>query len=75
MVIEVLSNKKRNSRLTVPHYNHNLPVCHGFQILLYGASTYYEAYVDTNVDNNYMSNVVKYSVTEAKEIEDDCNDD
>ena len=36
---------------------------------------YYEAYVDTHVDNNYMSNVVKFTVDEAKEIEGDCNDD
>ena len=36
---------------------------------------YYEAYVDTNVDNNYMSNVVKFTVADAKEIEGDCNDD
>lgn len=36
---------------------------------------YYEAYVDTHIDNNYMSNVVGFTVVEAKEIEGDCNDD
>ena len=36
---------------------------------------YYEAYVDTAVDNAYMSNVVKFSVTEAETIKGDCNAD
>ena len=36
---------------------------------------YYEAYVDTHIDNNYMSNVVQFTVAEDKEIDGDCNDD